>query len=287
MEENITVRIDGGIGRNIAATVMLRNLKKENPNSNINIVCSHPSIFKFNPNIKKAYPLNNAFLWDDVIKGTEYLTPEPYTNYNYYEKGEHISKVFCDEIKVGCDSKKPDLFFTEKEIQGANKFLMDQKKEVVLFQPFGQTNQTDEMYRDLTFEFAQKMVNALLKEGYAVIQISAEDQQPLKGATKLKVGLRPLMALISNCKAVIGVDSFLQHASNSFGKNTIVFWGGTDEGRVGYKEHTNIRAVKIKEHFPIRMEHNVPDGFHSNQGVNGKFDDEHINKVLKVIKDGR
>ena len=47
---NIIFYVKGGIGKNIIATVLLKLLRQRYSDSNIVLVCSHPSIFKNNPN---------------------------------------------------------------------------------------------------------------------------------------------------------------------------------------------------------------------------------------------
>lgn len=282
--KKITIKVDGGIGRNIVSTVAVRNLKKKYPQSEINVICSCPSVFKHNPNINKIYPLNNANLYDDVIKGSHYIEGEPYTHNDYINEGKHLSEVFCKVWGVEYDDSKPEMFFRPSEIQEGNRFLIKQGKEVILFQPFGQTGVRDELYRNLDPIFAQKLVDELVKSGYAVVQVRAKNQPQLQNVVPLDVDLRAIWALIPNCKAVIGIDSMLQHASRCFDKKSIIFWGGTDEKRLGYDFHKNLRAVPLKEHYPIRLPHNAPDGYHVNLGTNNKFTDEHIKETLSYIK---
>ena len=47
--------VSGGIGRNIFATGVIRNLKKEYPTKDIFVICGYPKVFQNNPNIKRIY----------------------------------------------------------------------------------------------------------------------------------------------------------------------------------------------------------------------------------------
>ena len=92
--EIITINIDGGCGRNIAATGVVEQFAKDNPDKKINVICSHEEVFFNNDHINKVYRLDHPYLFEDHIQGTEYLTPEPYKEKDYYDDGVHLINSF-------------------------------------------------------------------------------------------------------------------------------------------------------------------------------------------------
>ena len=57
---NIIFQIDGGLGKNIMATAMIKVIKKRYKNSNLIVVSGYPDIFLHNPDVFKIYNSNNV-----------------------------------------------------------------------------------------------------------------------------------------------------------------------------------------------------------------------------------
>ena len=55
---NIIFQIDGGLGKSIMATAMVKVIKKRYKNSNLIVVTGHPDIFLNNPHINEVYHPN-------------------------------------------------------------------------------------------------------------------------------------------------------------------------------------------------------------------------------------
>ena len=56
---NIIFQIDGGLGKSIMATAMVKVIKNRYKNSNIVVVTAFPDIFLNNPHIHEVYNFNN------------------------------------------------------------------------------------------------------------------------------------------------------------------------------------------------------------------------------------
>ena len=52
---NIIFQIDGGLGKSIMATAMVKVIKKRYKNSNLIVVTSYPDVFLNNPNIFEVH----------------------------------------------------------------------------------------------------------------------------------------------------------------------------------------------------------------------------------------
>ena len=60
--------IHGGLGKNVAATALVKSIKKTHPNRKLIIVCSWPQVFLNNPNIDRVYSAGNIpHFYEDYI----------------------------------------------------------------------------------------------------------------------------------------------------------------------------------------------------------------------------
>ena len=59
---NIIFQIDGGLGKNIMATAMVKVIKKRYKNANLIVITGYPDVFLNNPNVSETYP-NKWFIF--------------------------------------------------------------------------------------------------------------------------------------------------------------------------------------------------------------------------------
>ena len=52
--------VEGGLGKNIAATAVARCIKNNFPDRDLIVVCSYPEVFLHNPIVEKVYALGNT-----------------------------------------------------------------------------------------------------------------------------------------------------------------------------------------------------------------------------------
>ena len=60
MVQNVIFQIDGGLGKSIMATAILKVIKKEYKKSNIIVVTAYPDVFVGNPNVNKVLHQSQA-----------------------------------------------------------------------------------------------------------------------------------------------------------------------------------------------------------------------------------
>lgn len=255
--DNIVFIVDGGIGKNIMATVPLRGIKKKYPNKKIHVVCGFPDIFLHNPNVDRLYRFTNTqYLCEDKIKTERALVlkREPYIEYDYLYKNKHLTEVWCEVLNVPFDNTKPDIFLTRRDLREAERFLKNTKKKVLLMHLTGgippqQGQPLKRMYvRDLPEEVAQIIVDEL-KDDYFIINIRRKGQAEFKSVLNLESMLRPLIALIPHADKLLFIDSFMQHAAAAQDREAIVLWGGTHPTCLGYESHINIMKERCKNPF--------------------------------------
>ena len=76
-QKDLVIKLDWGLGRNIAMTWLITAVAKKRP---VRVICSRPLAFRWNPYIKSIHWLWDRRLFQDIIKGNDYIEIEPYTN---------------------------------------------------------------------------------------------------------------------------------------------------------------------------------------------------------------
>ncbi len=287
-KNKITLSINGGIGRNIALTGVLKEYIKANKNKEINLLASFPEIFMNIEGINKIYPFHTPYLYDSVIKDSIFIEPEPYKIPEYYNENKHITYCFNKELNNKKENINPNMSFTKEELMAAKGFIDNQKKPVILIQPFasGFKNGIDKQKKSLKLPFLKELVETLSKDYKLFIVKSKEQKVDIKVDTFLNNTLRQQIALIPFVKAIITVDSFMLHAAAQFNTPTFVFWGTTREGNLGYDKHINIRNDVELAWQPIRMPNNNIMEESQNIGINN-FNTNHINKITEELNNRR
>ena len=73
-EKYVVWHIEGGLGKNIAATALCESIKKTYPDRKLIMVVSHPEVFLNNPFIDRVYFVGNkSYFYDDYIKDKDTL----------------------------------------------------------------------------------------------------------------------------------------------------------------------------------------------------------------------
>lgn len=262
--KNLIFFVEGGIGKNIAGTSVVRMIKQQFPNKKIIVVASYPDVFIHNPNVHQIFNFNNALHfyenWIDNNPESMVLKCEPYYHRDYINKNKHLIVCWCELLGIEVKGNlSPDIFLTPNEDKAAELYAdtltENRKKRLVLFQWVGgktPQNKDDEkelksflaeMYRRaLPKKFAQEVVNFLNGQGCEVALLQHPNFPNLNNARTLNVpSIRAVIALLKHCDYFIGIDSFAQHAAacNQILKPGIVFWGGTSAESLGYPIHHN------------------------------------------------
>lgn len=254
--KQIVFIVTGGIGRNLCATAVVRNIKAANPKKDIIVVCGFPELFIKNPNVYKVFHLNQPlYLYDDYFLKSEsiVINVEPYQHPEYVYKRMHFTQAWCDMIGVPCDSILPEIFFTDMEKRLAQDYVKGFSKPLVLCQFDGgkvPNDKTDKerliakgaMYRrSIPEKIQQEIIDGLIERNYHPAVVAHENQFiPLK-AEKIFFPVRAIVALIPFVKQVICIDSFLMHGSAVFKNQAIACWAGTSPITLGYDFQINLR----------------------------------------------
>ena len=272
--------INGGIGRVICSIPALEKFARENPTDDF-IVCSEFAYeaFSGHPILhSKSYPINAPHLFRDHIQDRNFVYPDPYHIWEYYNQKCNISQAFdiCINGKLDTDLAKPSLHLNNEEIITARSIIQDMrqknKKPVFIFQPFGKgittqamqssTGPVDGSGRSFTVESAAKLIK-LIEHKYSILLMNEFNVDFLALGCKQEtffvenINLRKWFSLLHECDAFIGCDSIGQHIAHVYNKPAYVVLGSTFAGNVSYpnSEWTNIFDFNKdkKIYSPIRI----------------------------------
>lgn len=280
--KTLAIRIDWGLGRNIAMEWAITEVAKKRP---VKVIASRPLAFWWNPYIESIHWTEDRDLFRQVIRGNDYIELEPYTDPAFFNDGENWLNVAAKQLWLDKPAD-PVMFLAEHETH-----LNALEWKAVLFQPFWSTmdkNWSDKSYRSFRVQDAQYIADRLRQAWYTIYQVYKKWEQPELAwcVTVSWNNMRRIISLAAR-NPVIWCDSCLHHASKAFWKQALVMWAGTDPGRFWYESSINLWEKGMKEYTPMRLPMNSFDFDICNQYSN-EFSKERLDmfveKCLEFLK---
>lgn len=234
----------GGHGKCIAATAVIRAIKKKYPDRRIVWVTSWDAPAFNNPNVFRFFLHGETRYFSDYLKeDTIIMKHDPYNETNHILRKEHLVETWCNLFDVPFDGIKPELYVNPRELEIAKDKIKPDGRPIMLLQthggsPTGQYSKKS-WYRDMPIEIAQKLVNYYSKS-YRILHIKSPEQPTLQGVEMLNLPLRELYAVFPLSTKRLFIDSFAQHVAAAMGLQSTVVWIGNSEKVFGYPEHINI-----------------------------------------------
>jgi len=250
--------IQGGLGKNVAATALIPDIKKKYPNRKLIMIVSFPEVFLNHPDIDKIYPIgNHPNFYETYIEGKDVIISkhEPYDQTGHITKQKHLIENWCDLLGLEYTGQIP--YFPINYAQNKLQLQWVREKPVLLIQTSGgpftppphDPNFPDvpinpyAWTRDLPIEIAQSIIKKYSSE-YHIIQVTKQGGYGLQGVERIDRPLTnvELFSLVAASQKRFFIDSALQHAAAAFRMPSTVFWIGTSPKIFGYDMHTNIVA---------------------------------------------
>lgn len=302
-----TFIIDGGIGRVICSIPALKKYVKLNPDKNFNIVVwGYDYIFWGIKELQdKVRNLDQKNLFEDVIKNTIVIRPEPYALWTYYNQKKSLIQAFdeiINETDHHDDLESAKIVLNKAEELNGFNIVRDVKEKqgkekTIVIQPFGQSARNergfiiDDDTRSFEHPFYLDLIENLSKK-YNLILFAPKDfyLESDKFTFKIETDFRQWAGIINACDYFIGCDSSGQHLAKSFDKRGTVILGSTFAINTTYPNWFNIIEKKniTKKYSPIRV---LGLDCHLANRINDRnmdFDDyetkEIINKIINDIE---
>lgn len=245
-----TVQINGGAGKSVMFSGVIKNLQKSFPEHKHIVITGYPEVLINDPNFYRVYKLGSTpYFYEDFVRGSDNIisSAEPYNESHYLKGEQHLISTWSSMLQAGDEFQHPEMFISVREFEVfKNQFIAkfgEIKKPLLVINPFGGINK-DVKYnwnRDIPPMQAQLLVDAL-KQDYAIVQICMNEQIKLKNCLNFSASLRELCCLLMMASKRILIDSFCQHAAAALQLPSTVLWITNTPKVFGYDIHTNIIA---------------------------------------------
>jgi hypothetical protein len=246
MANTIIFQVDGGLGKSIMATAILKVIKKEYKKANIIVITGYPDVFIGNPNVNKVLHQQQAVgLYKSYIhnKDTKVFITDPYSTSDFITESNHLLKIWCDIYGLKYNGELPELFLSKGEKEYFAPFYkLD--KPIMAIQPNGGAVGQPLKYswtRDLPFSVVNEVVSQFNND-YAILHIKREDQLIYENTIGALDSWRSIAIMLTLSTKRLLIDSSSMHVATALNLPSVVGWIGTNPKVFGYDLHTNIMA---------------------------------------------
>lgn len=243
----IVWHIEGGLGKNVAATALISTVKKKYSDRKLILVVSYPEVFLNHPDIHRVYRVGmTSYFYDDFIKGKDTIVfkHEPYFQSDHIMKKKHLIENWCDLLGVKYEKQVPILY--PNMIQKDIAYNWKRDKPTMVLHTNGGPLQQNSLYcwtRDMPYSIAQAIVEKYSNR-YHIIQVGRDPGQAVPGTEFINVPMtnHELFSMLVLSDKRVLIDSSLQHAAAAMNLKSTVLWIGTTPKNFGYDLHYNIVA---------------------------------------------
>jgi ADP-heptose:LPS heptosyltransferase len=243
---NIIFSIEGGLGKSIMGTAVLKAIKNQYPKSYIIVVTHYPDVFIGNPNANKVFTHEKANgLYKNYImdKSCKVFIGEPYHTSDFITESGHLIKIWCEMFGVQYNGETPELFISKSERQYFEPFYR-LGKPIMAIQPNGGAMNQPLKYswtRDIPQPIMESVIE-YFKNSYTILHIKREDQITYPNTLQALDNFRSVAILLSMSEKRLLIDSSAMHIAASLKLPSVVAWVGTNPNVFGYDWNTNIVA---------------------------------------------
>jgi ADP-heptose:LPS heptosyltransferase len=250
---NIIFQVDGGLGKSIMATAVLKAIRKQYKKANIIVVTGYPDIFISNPNVNKVLgfdQLSGIYSKEIMNKDAKVFVSDPYHRSDFITESAHLIKIWCESYGVEYNGEMPELFLLKAEKEYFKPFYrLD--KPILVIQPNGGAQNQPLKYswtRDIPSPVVEQVIEHF-KNDYAILHIKREDQISYPNTLQALDAFRSIAVLLSLSQKRLLIDSSAMHIATALNLPSTVAWVGTNPKVFGYEMHKNILANEpTREH---------------------------------------
>lgn len=255
-EKYLVFHAEGGHGKQVMATAVVRALKKAHPDRKIIVVTPWDGPFFYNKDVWRFYAFNEMkYFYDDYIKmkDVKIFRQEVYFSEDHILQRKHLTESWCDMFGIPYDGPLPEIELNAREIEIAKDKIKPQNgKPIMLLQTHGgggQQYSKKSWARDMPIDIAQKLVNYFNKS-YRILHLRRGDQPALQGVEVLNLPFRELYAVFPLSTKRLFIDSFAQHVAAAMKLPSTVCWIANKPEVFGYEMHTNISpSAHLQQEF--------------------------------------
>jgi ADP-heptose:LPS heptosyltransferase len=267
----VIFHIDGGLGKHIMATALLKVIKNKHPKDYIIVVCAYPDVFKHNPAVDKVVRNGeHGAFYKDNIKGKEssckLYFADPYTHSDFILNQKHLLNIWANQYGLVYRGETPQIYLTQSEIDYFTPFYSTDKP-ILAIQPNGGADNQGFNYswtRDIPEPTVLNIINEFKKD-YTIVHIKRKDQKTYPDTLHALDGFRSIAILLQLAEKRLLIDSFAMHLATAFELKSTVCWSTTEPEIFGYDMHDNIKANEYT--LPVDFPNNLYQPFSLSQDI--------------------
>ena len=243
---NVIFSIDGGLGKSIMATAVLKAIKKQYSKANILVSTGYPDVFINNPNVNRIIThANNSGIYKDFIHNKDAIVfiSDPYSTSDYITESKHLIEIWCEMFGIKYNGEMPEMFLSKAEKQYFQPFYQ-LEKPILAIQPNGGAINQPLKYswvRDIPAPIVEQVIEHY-KNDYSIVHIKRDDQIIFQDTIGALDNFRSIAILLTLSKKRLLIDSSAMHMATALNLPSVVAWIGTSPKVFGYDMHTNIMA---------------------------------------------
>jgi ADP-heptose:LPS heptosyltransferase len=242
----IICQIDGGLGKSIMFTAVLKAIRKQHKKANIIVVTGYPDVFIANPNVNKVLKfdqLSGIYEQNIMNKDCKVFVSDPYHTSDFITESKHLIQIWCEMFGLKYDGEMPEIFLLKAEKEYFEPFYrLD--KPILAIQPNGGAINQPLKYswtRDIPAPIIEEIIQQY-KNDYAILHIKREDQIIYPNTLQALDGFRSIVVALSLSQKRLLIDSSAMHIATALNLPSTVAWIGTNPKVFGYEMHSNIVA---------------------------------------------
>jgi hypothetical protein len=296
MEKYVVFHVEGGLGKNVASTAVIKNIAEKYKDRKLIVMASFPEVFLNNPYVHRVYRLGmTPYFWDDYISGqdTIILRREPYFETSHIMQKTPLHETWHKMYELPYNKEKdlPELYMNM--IQNEMPITWNRQRPILLLHtnggPLMDGAPIYAWSRDMPRYVAESIVQQFGQQ-YHIIQIvkhaSQAIQSPMVEVVDRTMSNFELFSLVRASAKRVLIDSCLQHAAAAYKLPSTVLWIGTHPEMFGYTMHTNIVAKEpignVKKIDSSYFDYSLDGQFHEcpYNSPEEMFD---VNEIIKAI----
>ena len=283
---NIIFQVEGGLGKSIMATAMVKVIKKRYKNANIIVVTAYTDVFLNNPDVFEVHninQINGLYLKHIKDQNVKVFAIEPYKDTDFItEKPISLLKTWCKVLGLRYNNEQPQIYLTQPEIDYFTPFYTNDKP-ILAIQPHGGPEGIGYEYawtRDIPSPTVEQIIEHY-KESHLIIHIKRPDQKIYENTLQALDGFRSIAILLQISDKRLLIDSFAQHMAAALNLKSTVCWVTTQPEVFGYNIHDNTKSEPFTKEPDLTAAMYNP--FHLTQDIHTiPYND--LNEVFNVNK---
>jgi len=296
MEKYVVFHVEGGLGKNVASTAVIKNIAEKYQDRKIIVMASFPEVFLNNPYVHRVYRMGmTPYFWEDYINGkdTVIMRREPYFESSHMMQQSPLHETWHKmyDLPYNKDKDLPELYMNM--IQADMPITWQRQRPILLLHTNGGPLMDGAPIYAWSRDMPRYVAEAIVQnygQQYHIIQVckhqSQAIQSPLVEVVDRQMSNFELFSLVRASAKRVLIDSCLQHAAAAFSLPSVVLWIGTHPEMFGYKMHSNIKSKEpvgnVKKVDAAYFDYQLDGQFHECP-YNSPEEMFEVNDVLKAV----